>query len=138
MYANVLVPVDLEHKDQVGEMIRTAIEISGADAKLTLLFVLPEIPATVGLQMPAGSAEKARAHAEKQLLEISKANNAPQEASIVTAVGRPHHKILEMAERDGIDLIVMASHQPGLADYLLGSVATSVVRHAQCSVHVMR
>ncbi len=104
MYANVLVPVDLEHKDQAGEMIRTAIDISGAGAKLTLLFVLPEIPATVGLQMPAGSAEKARAHAETQLLEIAKAHDAPQATSIVTAIGRPHHKILEMAEHDGIDL----------------------------------
>lgn len=138
MYSNVLVPIDLEHKDQAGSMIRTAKEVAGDNAKLTLLFAMPEIPAVVGLQLPAGSAEKAKAHAEAQLQEIAKANNAPRETRTVVTVGRPHHRILEVAERAGTDLIVIASHKPGLADYLLGSVAASVVRHAKCSVHVMR
>jgi len=49
-----------------------------------------------------------------------------------------HHEILEMAKAKNVDLIVIASHKPGIADYLLGSVAAGVVRHAKCSVHVMR
>ena len=137
MYKNVLVPVDLEHKDQAKTMIRMALDIAGDDAKLTLFFAMPEIPAVVGLHLPEGSTAKARAHAEEQLQELAKDSNASQ-ATTATAVGRPHHKILELAERDGIDLIVIASHQPGFADYLLGSVAASVVRHAKCSVHVIR
>lgn len=138
MYTNVLIPVDLEHKDQAKTMIRTALDIADDRTKLTLLFVMPEMPAAVGLQLPKGSTEKARVDAEEQLQELAKSSNAPQMTSIVTAIGRPHHKILETAERDGIDLIVIASHQPGIADYLLGSVAASVVRHAKCSVHVIR
>ena len=35
-------------------------------------------------------------------------------------------------------MIVIASHDPGLVDYLLGSVAARVVRHAHCSVLVTR
>ena len=35
-------------------------------------------------------------------------------------------------------MIVMASHDPVLSDYLLGSVAARVVRHAHCSVLVAR
>ena len=138
MYTNVLVPVDLEHKDQARTMIRTALDIADDNTKLTLLFVLPEIPAVVGLYLPEGSTGKARVDAEDQLQELAKVSGAPQATSIVTAFGRPHHKILETAERDGTDLIVMASHQPGIADYLLGSVAAGVVRHARCSVHVIR
>ena len=138
MYANVLVPIDLEHKDQARTMIRTALAIADDGTKLTLLFVMPEMPAVVGLHLPEGSTEKARVDAEDQLQELAKDNNAPQTTSIVTAIGRPHHKILEMAEHHRIDLIVIASHQPGFADYLLGSVAASVVRHAKCSVHVIR
>ena len=38
----------------------------------------------------------------------------------------------------GAAMIVIASHDPGLADYLLGSVAARVVRHAHCSVLVTR
>ena len=47
-------------------------------------------------------------------------------------------KILETAEDEGADLIIIASHQPGIQDYFLGSTAARVVRHAQCSVLVTR
>ncbi|MCP3868497.1 MAG: universal stress protein [Gammaproteobacteria bacterium] len=46
--------------------------------------------------------------------------------------------ILADAERSGADLIVIASHQPELSDYLLGSNAAKVVRHAKCDVYVVR
>ncbi len=55
-----------------------------------------------------------------------------------TSIGRPHHKILETVSQEGVDLIVIASHQPEFSDYLLGSVAAKVVRRAPCSVHVIR
>ena len=138
MYKNVLVPVDLVHKEQAGAMIETARAAAAEDAKLTLLYVMPEIPAVLGLQLPAGSGERAKADAEQQLNELAQSSGAAGSAKIVTGVGRPHHRILELADDENIDLIVMASHQPGLTDYLLGSVAASVVRHAKCSVHVMR
>ena len=138
MYKNVLVPIDLAHKEQAGAMIQNALAIMSPDARLTLFFVMPEIPPVLELQMPEGSGEKAKANAEEQLQALAKSNSAPQSTRIVTSVGRPHHKILELADKQNVDLIVMASHQPGLADYLLGSVAASVVRHAKCSVHVMR
>ena len=35
-------------------------------------------------------------------------------------------------------MIVIASHNSGMADYLLGSVADRIVRHAHCSVLVTR
>ena len=138
MYKNVLVPVDLAHKEQAGAMIQNALAFMTPDAKLTLFFVMPEIPPVLELQMPEGSAEKAKADVQEQLHALAKSNSTPQTTSIMTSVGRPHHKILELADSQNIDLIVMASHKPGLADYLLGSVAASVVRHAKCSVHVIR
>jgi nucleotide-binding universal stress UspA family protein len=36
------------------------------------------------------------------------------------------------------DLIVLAAHRPELKDYLLGPNASRVVRHAKCSVYVIR
>ena len=138
MYKNVLVPVDLAHEEQAGAMIQNALAIMSPDAKLTLFFAMPEIPPVLGLQMPEGSAERAKADAQAQLKKLAEASSAPETTRIVTAVGRPHHEIQRLAENEGVDLIVIASHKPGLADYLLGSVAASVVRHAKCSVHVMR
>lgn len=52
--------------------------------------------------------------------------------------GRAAHEILSHAEEHGSDCILVASHQPGFSDYLLGSTAARVVRHARCTVIVVR
>ena len=36
------------------------------------------------------------------------------------------------------DLVVVGSHRPVMSDYLLGSNAKTIVRHALCSVLVVR
>jgi nucleotide-binding universal stress UspA family protein len=46
--------------------------------------------------------------------------------------------ILGVAEGAGADLIVVGSHRPAMKDYLLGTNAGRVVRHAGCSVLVAR
>ncbi len=138
MYKNVLIPVDLAHPEQANDMIQTARSIAGADAKLTLMYVLAEIPGVVSVQLPEGMYDKARADVEGQLKRLARDNGVEDIAQIQTITGHPYQQILEVAEKSKIDLIVIASHQPGIADYLLGSVAARVVRHAKCSVHVMR
>ena len=45
---------------------------------------------------------------------------------------------LSVAKQISCDLIVMASHRPGAKDFLLGPNAARVVRHANCSVTVVR
>ena len=58
------------------------------------------------------------------------------EAHVVT--GHAARTILDFAERIEADCIVIASHDPGIQDYFLGSTAARVVRHAHCAVHVVR
>ena len=53
-------------------------------------------------------------------------------------IGPVHHEVLEEAKEFGADLIVMSSHDPGLRTYFIGSNAAQVVRHAHCSVMVVR
>jgi nucleotide-binding universal stress UspA family protein len=59
---------------------------------------------------------------------------------VTTAVrfGGTYQEILAHAEKIGAELIVIGSHKPNVADYLLGSTAARVVRHARCSVYVVR
>jgi nucleotide-binding universal stress UspA family protein len=53
--------------------------------------------------------------------------------------GDPRREILEEAKAWGADLIVVGSHgRTGVERWLLGSVAEHVVRHASCSVEVVR
>lgn len=60
------------------------------------------------------------------------------EVELLNTNGSIYSEILADAERSGANLIVIASHQPELSDYLLGSNAAKVVRHAKCDVYVVR
>jgi universal stress protein A len=59
--------------------------------------------------------------------------------STVIAHGTPSEEIIRLAQQEGADLIVIATHgRTGLRHLLLGSVAERVVRQASCPVLVVR
>ena len=69
------------------------------------------------------------------------AGRTPADLGVETAVveGTPHEQILEYADGQGIDVIVMGTQgRRGLDRYLLGSVTERVTRTAGCSVLVAR
>lgn len=56
-----------------------------------------------------------------------------------TLFGSPESRIVETAEHAGTDLIIIGSHGYNAWErLLLGSISDSVVRHAPCSVLVVR
>lgn len=58
---------------------------------------------------------------------------------LVEAGPSPAQNILDWAEEEGVDLIVLGHREKkGLDRFLLGSVAAKVIAHAQCSVLVVR
>jgi nucleotide-binding universal stress UspA family protein len=92
----------------------------------------------IAAQIPAGFHKKALSDAAAELDEMASDHGVAEIAEIVMREGHPSTKILEFANETSADMIVIASHDPGLVDYLLGSVAARVVRHAHCSVLVTR
>jgi nucleotide-binding universal stress UspA family protein len=52
--------------------------------------------------------------------------------------GSIYVEILAEADEWNADLIVIGSHRPSMATYLIGSNAKTIVRHAKCSVLVIR
>lgn len=59
--------------------------------------------------------------------------------TVVEEEGDPRSKIIDRAAHENADLIVVGSHgRKGLDRFMMGSVAESVVRHARCSVLVVR
>jgi nucleotide-binding universal stress UspA family protein len=53
--------------------------------------------------------------------------------------GDPKHKIIDVAEEWGAELIVLGSHgRSGLTRFLIGSVSEAVARYAHCSVIIVR
>ncbi len=85
-------------------------------------------------------AEKVFAQIEKAAVEqldkrLAELVQAGVPARQVHVDGRPSEVILDLARREGADLIVMGTHgRTGLSHVLLGSVAERVVRQAECPV----
>ena len=58
--------------------------------------------------------------------------------SISSPFGSIYDEVLKEAAAMNADLIVVGSHSPNWSTYLIGSNATKIVRHALCSVLVVR
>ncbi len=139
MYKKVLVPVDFSHIEKGSKMVERAKYLADTSkSQLTLLNVIPEIPPYVAIEIPSGLHEKVVENARADLRELVRKHDLPASTKVVVESGNPAGVILAYAEKEKCDLIMVASHQPGLKDYLLGSVAGKVVRHAHCSVLVLR
>ena len=139
MIKTILVPIDVAQKEAADAALNLAQAVAKlAGSKLVLLNVIEQVPGYVAAQLPAGFHEKALSDAADSLKEVAKRHQIGDTAEVVIREGHPSTEILEYASEIGADMIVIASHDPGLADYFLGSVAARVVRHAHCSVLVAR
>lgn len=141
MYQNILLTVDLNEESSWKKALPTAVEYAKAfGAVLHVVTVVPDFGMNVvGGFFPDDFQEKARAEVDEKLQAFcSKHVPKDVETEQVVRIGTVYEEILETAGEIGCDLIVMASHRPELSDYLLGPNASRVVRHAGCSVLVVR
>ena len=135
MYKNILVPVSLEADRNAKVAMAVADTLRDEGGKIICLHVMEHLPRYATEYLPAGHLENTKAEIIEALLKL--VEDMPRATSLVVE-GSPSRTILEHAQNNDVDLIVMAGHQPGIQDYLLGSTAAKVVRHAHCSVHVIR
>lgn len=136
MYKTILVPIDMGHVVEGKSIIDIAIDHADKDSKIILLNVVEEIPNWAAINLPADIIDKSLESARDDLKAIATAGGRKMDVEIRT--GHSYNTILDVAEEKNADLIVVASHRPGLQDYFLGSTAAKVVRHAKCSVLVVR
>jgi nucleotide-binding universal stress UspA family protein len=140
MFKMILVPVDLSEVEVARPALDKAVALAGiTEAKLGLVYVRSILPVTFMEYVPPSFDEEQQADCEKQIAEVAASLNLPANR-VTTAVrmGSVYNEVLAEAEKTGADLIVVGSHRPGMATYLLGSNASTIVRHAMCSVLVVR
>ena len=137
MFKTILIPIDMAHVAAGKTNIDIAAQqAAGSGARMILLNVIEEIPGWAAAELPADLLKQSRQRAEDDLKAI--ANASGQDLEVMVRSGNPYKCILEVAREEGVDLIIIASHRPGLQDYFLGSTAAKVVRHAASSVLVKR
>ncbi len=135
MYEHILITVAPDHAPGSGVAVDIAECLRKEGGRITALTVIEDIPPYVAQYLPAGQIEKNRAEAE---VSLKAELGGVKGLKAVAVIGQAAASILDYAEVHGVDCIIIASHRPGLSDYFLGSTASRVVRHALCSVHVVR
>jgi len=141
MYADILLPVDLNHASSWSRALPVAVALCQAcGARLHVLTVVPSLGMPiVGSYFPDDFEARMRAETDTQLHAFVAAH-VPADVAVqhIVEEGTVYDRILATADKIGADLIVIAAHRPELQDYLIGPNAARVVRHAGCSVLVVR
>lgn len=143
MFTKILIPVDLAHKDQVPRLVQAAYLLVTKDqAEVRLLYVDPVLVHKAGSPQLDGSAYEAHEKAARAQLQhlVDDLDQAQTPVNLTwgTREGSAHEQILEEAQECHADAILLMSKRPGLTSYFIGSTAERVVRHAGCSVFVIR
>ena len=134
MYKKIIAALGLSHGHGV-TALDMARRMRAENGTIIALHVLEPVPGFASNYLLPDHESQIQTAAEAAIRERV---GEPADAKVVVLSGYPGQTITEYAEEVGADCIIVGSHKPELQDYLLGSTAARVVRHAPCSVHVLR
>jgi len=137
MYNKIMVPVDLAHIERLEKAIVTATDLAKH-------YGIPVLFVGVTAETPTEVAHTPQEFARK-LAEFGASQSAAHGLEIETAAYPSHDPAIDLdktlmdaATQNDADLIVMASHVPGLPEHIFASNAGVVASHAKTSVFVVR
>ncbi|MDK2892745.1 universal stress protein [Methanohalophilus sp.] len=141
IYKKILIATD--GSEQNRRAINYGIELARlSEAKVYVIYVVDtasfeSIPMDGGWEMMYELLEKEGREITDTVSDMIKENNIDVESRVLE--GHPSHEIIEFAENNDIDLIVMGTHgKSGFDRFLLGSVAEKVTRNSKVPVMVVR
>ncbi|MEO0820173.1 MAG: universal stress protein [Pseudomonadota bacterium] len=137
MFAKIMIPVDLAHTEQMGKALEVAAEtakLHGAEA--CLVGVTQSAPTDIAPN-PEAFAERLAGFAAERSEGLGVPFKTHSEVSHDISV-ELETMLTRAADTIGADLIVMASHKPGLAEHIFASHAGYLASHADMSVFVVR
>lgn len=145
MYKKILVPIDLLEDSLNPQIIKHIEEFTKLGSpEIHFLSVIPNAELFFGIEVTIlpeshkNSAERSTL-ALRALEEVIKDIKVPDDKIICkVGIGSAKDEILSYAEDINASLIVIGSHRPSTSTYLLGSTASTIVRHAKTSVLVIR
>ena len=138
MYKSIVIAVALFNKGATSRaLIKQANKLVDPDGSITLVHVLDEVPAYLAAAIAREQLMEHRKAIREQLDSLASSAKA-KSVDVDIRGGRPSENILACAADCNADLIMIASHKPGMSDYFIGSTAARVVRHSQVSVLVAR
>lgn len=135
MYKNVIVALSLEHGIS-NLALSAARALVDEDGVITAAHVHEPPNSSILAYLEEEIVQKSHRKAQAKLDERVRAE--PGFSTVLLEGQSAGRTITEYANAHKADCIVIASHRPGMKEFFLGSTAALVVRHAHCSVHVLR
>jgi len=143
VFRKILVPFDGSKASR--KALDKAIQLADTDSSVELDVInVLQFPALIigEAMIPAPAAvQKEYYDASEELLQEARSllSSLPNPTKAVQEDGQPAEAILEYAEKNGIDLIVIGSRGLGnIRSFVLGSVSHNVVQHAKIPVLVVK
>jgi universal stress protein F len=129
----ILCPVNLRHAEVDRSAYEEAVGMARRrNAKLLVATVAPEMERNLNIY----DSQKYWGNELRKFVAAHPAEGI--EVETVVRIGAVHRQIVKLAHERGVDVIVMEAANPKVQDYLLGTTASHVVTHAECSVFVVR
>ena len=143
MMKNIVAFADLDDEASCRMVLPAAIDYAKhKGAQLHVLTVVPDgmFKMTIVAQLIPQDYESKLLDDARQRLAALVGEYGTEDVNIEEHVrrGSVYREALRFAQDVDADLIVVGAHRPDLTDYLLGPNAGEIVRHAKCSVLVVR
>lgn len=139
MYSKILVPVDLAHTEKMSKALDTAIDIAKHYSATLCYITVTNTAPSAAAHTPEELAEKLSTFAQEQGSSHGIETDSKVLSTADTAV-ELDDRLLDAIKDTGADLVIMASHSPGIGDklHILHSNAANIVKHSDVSVFVVR
>jgi nucleotide-binding universal stress UspA family protein len=135
-YQRILVATDFSPHSETALDAAISIAPAGAGIEVVHCWQTPIMPAGIPVAAVRADLERNVADAGARLLDQRSAGRA---ITFIPVESSPTDGIRARAEQIQADLVVVGSHgRRGVKRWLLGSIAETTVRHAPCSVLVVR
>ena len=137
MFHKIMTPVDLGHLDTLGLALQCAADLARQHgSEVCYVGVTTQTPGPLG-HTPAEYEEKLKAfvasqgsaHGHKASHMVMIAHDPTTDVDDV---------LLDAVKKTGADLVVMATHKPGIGDYIWPSNGGKLAAHADASVFLVR
>jgi nucleotide-binding universal stress UspA family protein len=125
-----------------------AIEMAKKDGAQVIALTVNRIPlSSYGLATPQDEVKQSKENEDMQefkewldkISQNAKQNNVQLKKEIINSQMSVEAAIVEYAESEGVDLIVIGTRgNSGIKNMLLGSIASGVVKYATCPVMVVK
>lgn len=137
MYSKIMVPVDLTHVQELDKALNTAADLAKHyGIPVCYVGITSSVPSAIA-HNPAEFQQKLEAFSQKQSEQHG--HRAESKAVVSHDPTADMNDSLMKASTDiGADLVVMASHVPGLTDYVWPSHGGKLASHSHASVFVVR